>query len=305
MILSKPVMPLFFLLFLGISWGLYFSMLKIAVLSGISYYGIAALTTLGVALGMSAIAVARRKPPRLSAIHLRFYLICALLGYLLPMLCELLVIRSLPAGALALIVSLTPIATLIVARLMKTDVVNRSRIAGILLGAFAIFGVLLPEVHSQLDLSWFWLMVAVLIPLFYALYHNYIARYWPNDSDTYQVACGEAVMAFIAIATVAFWQWQPTDVAEWNSGHNAMLFMAVISLADIYIYFELIRLRGPIFTSHANYIMVISGVFWGFVIFNETITHLMWVSVSLLLVSLFLVSRQSSATGLSVPSAGS
>ncbi|MFT5506917.1 MAG: drug/metabolite transporter (DMT)-like permease, partial [Gammaproteobacteria bacterium] len=58
-----------------------------------------------------------------------------------------------------------------------------------------------------------------------------------------------------------------------------------------YIYFELIRLRGPIFTSHANYIMVISGVFWGFVIFGESVTHLMWVSVGLLLVSLYLVNR--------------
>jgi drug/metabolite transporter (DMT)-like permease len=305
MILRNSFMPLFFLLFLGISWGLYFSMLKIAVLSGISYYGIAALTTLGVAIGMSAIALVRRKRPRLSVTHLRFYLICALLGYLLPMICEILVIRALPAGALALIVSLTPIATLIVARLMKTDVINPARIAGILLGAFSIFGVLLPEVHAQSDLSWFWLMVAVSIPVFYALYHNYIARYWPDDSDTYQVACGEAVMAFVAISTVAFWQWQPTDIVEWNSGHNAMLFMAIISLADIYIYFELIRLRGPIFTSHANYIMVISGIFWGFVIFSETVTSLMWVSVSLLLVSLFLVNRQTPVADLSISTAES
>jgi drug/metabolite transporter (DMT)-like permease len=291
MILRNSFMPLLFLLFLGISWGLYFSMLKIAVLSGISYYGIAALTTMGVAIGMSAIALLRRKSPRFSARHLRFYFVCALLGYLLPMLCELLVIGALPAGALALIVSLTPISTLVVARLMKTDVINRARIAGILLGAFSIFGILLPEVHSETDLSWPWLMVAVSIPLFYALYHNYIARYWPQDSDTYQVACGEAVMAFIVISTLAYWQWQPTDIVEWDSGHNAMLFMAVISLADIYIYFELIRLRGPIFTSHANYIMVISGVFWGFVIFGESVTHLMWVSVGLLLVSLYLVNR--------------
>ncbi len=48
--------PLAFLVFLGSSWGLYFSLLKVAVLSGISYAGILTLTTVGVGIGMSAIA---------------------------------------------------------------------------------------------------------------------------------------------------------------------------------------------------------------------------------------------------------
>ena len=69
------------LIFLGSSWGLYFSMLKIAALSGISYTGILALTTAGVALGMGAIALLRRRKPEFKAQHHLFYLVCALTGY--------------------------------------------------------------------------------------------------------------------------------------------------------------------------------------------------------------------------------
>ena len=69
--------------------------------------------------------------------------------------------------------------------------------------------------------------------------------------------------------------------------------MALISLIDIYIYFELIRLKGPIYTSHANYFMVISGVLWGMVIFAERPGPLMWVSALLLLASLYLVGNGS------------
>jgi len=55
--LTSGLRPIFLLLFLGGSWGLYFSMLKTAVLSGNSYTGILTLTTVGVAIGMSAIAL--------------------------------------------------------------------------------------------------------------------------------------------------------------------------------------------------------------------------------------------------------
>ena len=67
--------------------------------------------------------------------------------------------------------------------------------------------------------------------------------------------------------------------------------MALISLIDIYIYFELIRMKGPIYTSHANYIMVVSGVMWGMIIFAERPTSMMWFSAALLIVSLYLVGK--------------
>ena len=88
---------------------------------------------------------------------------------------------------------------------------------------------------------------------------------WPSGSDSYQVACGEALFAGTLLVVFASFNWQWHDVESWNRGHSAILFMAAISLIDIYIYFELIRIKGPIYscTSHANYVMVVSGVLWG------------------------------------------
>jgi len=96
---------------------------------------------------------------------------------------------------------------------------------------------------------------------------------------------------FSSLLLIAFagfnWQWQ--DVQSWNQGHSAIVFMAMIALIDIYIYFELIRLKGPIYTSHANYFMVVSGVLWGMVIIAERPSSLMWVSAALLIASLYLI----------------
>jgi len=288
---TSALRPLLLLIFLGISWGLYFSMLKIAVLSGISYFGILTLATVGVGIGMSAIALVRGRKPEFKRRHVIFYLVCALTGYLLPTIAELLVIGHMPAGLLTLIVSISPLATLLFAWIMRTDIINRSRVAGILLGAFAIFAILLPDAHTTKEVAWHWLLITLLVPVCYSIHHNYAARCWPAGSDSYQVACGEAIVASLILVAFSLFNWQWEDLQSWNQGHSAILFMAAISLIDIYIYFELIRLKGPIYTSHANYVMVVSGVLWGMLIFAERPSPLMWVSALLLMASLYLISN--------------
>jgi drug/metabolite transporter (DMT)-like permease len=290
--MTSGMRPIILLVLLGSSWGLYFSMLKIAVLSGISYTGILTLATVGVAIGMSAIALLRRRRPRFTARHCLFYLVCALSGYLLPMVAELLVISHMPTSLLTLIVSMAPLATLLLAWMMKTDHINPSRVGGILIGAFAIFAILLPDAHYGESVAWRWLLLATVVPICYAVHHNFTSRYWPAGSDSYQVACGEALFAGGMLIVFSGFNWQWQDVQSWNQGHSAILFMAAISLIDIYIYFELIRVKGPIYTSHANYIMVVSGVAWGMVIFAERPSPLMWLSAVLLFASLYLVSKQ-------------
>lgn len=286
---NSALRSIVYLVVLGSSWGLYFALLKIAVLSGISYIGIATLTTVGVGIGMVAIALARRRKPEFSRQHHVFYLVCALAGYLVPIIFELLVIGHMPVGVLTLIVSMAPLVTLLIAWLVKTDHINFSRVAGVLLGAIAIFAILLPDVHSSEAVAWHWLLLAMVVPASYATHHNYTARYWPEGSDSYQVACGEAIYASLLLIALSLFYWQWDDVQSWNQGHSAIMIMAVIALVDIYLYFELIRSKGPIYTSHANYVMVVSGVLWGMAIFAERPSPLMWLSVVLLFVALYLI----------------
>ncbi len=286
------IRPLIYLVFLGTSWGLYFSLLKIAELSGITYIGILTLTTLGVGIGMSLIALARRRRPGFGPRHIVFYIVCAATGYLLPMIAELLVIGHMPAGVLTLIVSMAPLATLLIAWMVKTDSISAARIGGVMLGAVAIFAVLLPDVHRGEAVAWHWLLLATLVPVSYAIHHNFAARFWPRDSDSYQVACGEALVASLIMLGFAAFDWQWQDVQSWNQGHSAILVMAVIALVDIWLYFELIRIKGPIYTSHANYFMVVSGVFWGMVIFAERPSPLTWLSVLMLVASLYLIGER-------------
>jgi len=278
-----------YLLFLGTSWGLYFSLLKFALETGISYVGIATLITLAVCIGMVIIAAFRKKWPAFGRRQIVFYTICAVLGYLLPMLIELRAVAHMPASVLTLIVSVAPITTLLFAWLMRTDHVNWRRIVGMLIGTLAIFAILIPDAHFSSNVEWRWLLLASVVPVCYALYHNVIARYWPDGSDAWQIACGEAILATILLTGIFAPQWASESFSGWNNGYTAIIVMAAIALIDIFIYFEVIRLRGPIFVSHANFFMVVSGVAWGMVFFAEQPSSLLWLSALLLVVSLFLI----------------
>ncbi len=280
-----------YLLFLGTSWGLYFSLLKFALETGISYVGIATLTTAAVCVGMMVIAGLRKKWPEFGRSHIIFYSVCALLGYLLPMLIELRAVAHMPVGVLTLIVSVAPITTLLIAWLMRTDQVNWRRSLGMLIGTLAIFAILIPDAHFTNAVEWHWLLLSAVVPVCYALYHNVIARYWPDGSDAWQIACGEAMLATILLTGFFASQWPNESFSGWNNGYTAIAAMSSIALIDIYIYFEVIRLRGPIFVSHANFFMVVSGIVWGMLFFAEQPSSLLWLSALLLVVSLFLITE--------------
>ena len=93
------------LVILGSTWGLHFSIIKIASESGLGAEGIAAFTTAGVLLCLALISAGRRKWPSPTKSGLIFFAVCALLGWVLPLLIELTVARHLSAGLLTLIVS--------------------------------------------------------------------------------------------------------------------------------------------------------------------------------------------------------
>jgi drug/metabolite transporter (DMT)-like permease len=76
-------------------------------------------------------------------------------------------------------------------------------------------------------------------------------------------------------------------------GHIAMLVMVGFALVEIFLYFEILRIAGPIFTSQTNFVTVISGVFWAMIIFDERPSEWLWLSAALLGIALYFVATGS------------
>jgi len=72
----------------------------------------------------------------------------------------------------------------------------------------------------------------------------------------------------------------------WTSGHWAILAAIAFTTLTCWLYFEIIRLGGPVFVSQANFVTVFAGVIWGMTLLGERPSPWLWASLVLLIGSL-------------------
>jgi len=143
------LLPVVLLTMLGLSWGLRVSLIKLAGQSGIPHATIAIVTTLGVAVCLSSILQFSGRRFPINRQRLPYFIVCGLFGYAIPFFLQLYAAARVPAGTLALIFSMLPIATLILALLWKTDRVTGIGYLSICIGVLSVTVLLGPEVYAS------------------------------------------------------------------------------------------------------------------------------------------------------------
>ena len=159
-------------LILGLVWGLNFSLMKFAALSGIPFALLATMTIFGNLVIFTGFCLLFTGRLRLARTAVVFFLACGILGYLLPFFMELFAAPRIGASTLALLVALTPIMTLLIAGLSRTERITLGRTVGILLGFLAILPIVLRDpitLNTALDAG---LLVGLGVPLVYAIYQH-------------------------------------------------------------------------------------------------------------------------------------
>jgi len=279
---------------LGCLWGLHFSLIKICSESGLAPAAVTFYTTLGVSALFLIISALRRQLPYFQRKHIIFYALCSVFGYLLAIFIELLVAQYMDAGLLTLIVSTTPLFTLVFALINKTEPVSPRRIAGVGVGCVAMGMILLPQTTISADILG-WIGLAFLVPVSYGIYHNYVASRWPADSDTWQVASGEMIVALLLLAPLFATFGEPAQSplvngdAAWRSVYWVIMIMVVFAAMEVFLYFTIIKRAGAVVVSLSNFVTIAAGVIWGMIIFGERPGLWSWVSVAVLMIALALV----------------
>ncbi|CAN0570729.1 unnamed protein product, partial [Laminaria digitata] len=138
-------LPVLLIFILGIAWGLHFSIIKIASESKLPYEGIAAITTLGVAILFTSICFIRKRLPIFNKASIRFYFFCGILGYVVPLFTELYVASNIPAGLLSLVVSTTPLFVVVIAHFKGTEKIGRKKVIGVFFGLASSLVIILPK----------------------------------------------------------------------------------------------------------------------------------------------------------------
>lgn len=281
---SAPhALSLLLLLVLGTNWGLGFSLGKFGVTGGLHPLAYAFWQCTGGGLVLVAISFFRGHLPPVTGKHLRYYLICGVTNIAMPNLVALTAVRHIPVGIIVLLVSLGPLITYGVAQLIRIERFDLRRVAGIVIGLLGAAMILVPRTSLPSADAFGWVLFAMITPLCYGVSNVYLAVARPPDvpslalGGAMQLGAGAALLPLALIMGTMHVPLPPQ-----TTGEIANLSHILVSSLGSLIFFELMRMRGPVFASQVGYIVCLSGVFWGKLFFGEQ--HSLWVWAAMVVI---------------------
>jgi drug/metabolite transporter (DMT)-like permease len=273
---AQRLLALRLLLSTGVLLGLFAPMGKIARESGISAAAWAFAIAGGGALVLLVILMLRRQRVPLDRQHLRYYLITALLAYVIPNLVIYSAIPHLGAGMTTIYFTLSPIMTLVFSILLGTRRPGALGITGIGLGCLGALIVVFSkgQVDRPADLTW--ALMALIIPLSLAAGNVYRTIDWPADGVPLVLAMGSnAVAALCLILAALFFDGAlPFPMLA----INPFLVVAQMALAALMfaLFFRLQVAGGPVYLSQIGYVAAATSLIVGVSMLGERYGLITW-----------------------------
>lgn len=289
---SRPVISLALLILLGIIWGTGYSIARFAMTNGVPPLGYSFWQSLGPALVMGLLSICSTRGITMSATRARFYLVTGLTGIVIPNTTMYFAAPHLPAGILAMIVNTVPIIAYPMALFARIETFNWERMIGIFLALFGLMLIILPASSLPSPDMVPWVVSTLITPLSFAFCSIYIARYRPAGSDSLALSAGMLIFSTVmllplVVMTHSFYSFHmPMTTPDW-----VVLLEIVLSSIGYILFFQLIKIAGPVYYSLVDTIVVITGLFWGRMIFDERLNSWTFAAVFLIVLALLLVTR--------------
>jgi drug/metabolite transporter (DMT)-like permease len=277
------------LILLGMLWGTGYSIARFAMTNGVSPLGYSFWQSMGPAFVMTFIALGRSDKLLPSASRARFYLISGLTG-VIPNTSMYFAAPHLPAGILAMIVNTVPIFAYPMALLCNLEKFSWKRILGILFAVTGLFLVIFPKSSfPTVDIT-HWVLATLVTPLSFAICSIYIARYRPSDCDSLTLSAGMLTASTIILLPLVMLTHNFYELHVPLTLPDGIIILEIILSSIGYVlFFYLIKIAGPVYYSLVDTVVVLTGVTWGYLIFNEHLNKWTGLAVILIIMALLLV----------------
>lgn len=291
--LGRRLLPIAMMLFLGTLWGLAFSLAKLGRLGGVPPMAHTFWQATCAGLILLAVCRARGMRPRLSRRFLGYYLFAGVLGFAAPNANMVIALLQVPAGVMAVLITLVPVFTYALAIALGMERLALNRALGVGCGLAGALLILLPAASLPSPEVVGAAMLGLLTPLFYAMGNVGMARWRPQGpgGDSLSLACGMTLTggAAMFVAMLATGQGYVLGQDGWQLRDWALVGQICITAVAFVVFFELLRMVGPVVTGVVAFVITCAGILWGMAIFGESHSGWVWAAVVLVLVGLGLV----------------
>ncbi len=271
----------------GIGSGFILSLNRLAAEGGVPFIPYIFWASLFGGLILLVLGAATRTPLPLSRAHLRAYLITGSAAVALPMSLFAFVAAKVPASVVSLELSLTPMLTYAFALVLAMDRLRWRKVAGITLGFAGVLVIVVPEASLPDPAMAGWVLFAMLAPMSFAIANVAAARTRPPHTASLSMAAAMSLAAAAvlvpAMAVEGSWWFFDSGL---DTGAWAVIGLGALFAILFTLFFEIVRLAGPVFFSTVNYIGPVAGVVLAMLIFGETLSSWLWAALALMMAGL-------------------
>lgn len=284
------IAPYLWITFMGVGWGATQPMAKLAVSTGHGHFGLIFWQLVICIVVLGAVNLLRRRPLPMTRRVLPFYLIITLIGTIIPAAASFQAMAELPAGLMAILLSLIPMMAFPIALALGIDQFSLRRLTGLTLGLVAVLLIIgVPTALPQAAML-IYVPIAMIAPLMYACESSFVNRFGTGGAGPMQLLLGASIVGLpIALALTLItgqWVplWQPWGVAEWGLVGSSAIH-AVVYTCYVYV----IRRYGAVFSVQVSYIVTLAGVGWAMVMLGERYSGPIWFALLLMLLGMYFV----------------
>jgi drug/metabolite transporter (DMT)-like permease len=274
------------LVILGLGWGSTQSLGKMATATGHQPFGLIFWQLVVGAVVLGAVSLARGKGLSVRPEALRFYVIIAVIGTILPNATFYASVVHLPAGIMSILISTVPLIAFPMALALGMERLSVPRIAGLVLG---LLGVGLIAAPGAAEVSLPWVAVALIGPVFYAIEATYVARNGTARMDAVEAMFGVSVVGAVIVAPLALASGQWVDPLPFGRAEAAMAVMSVIHAVVYAAYVWLAGRAGSVFAAQSSYLITGTGVIWAMLLLGERFEPVVWLALAVMLAGVSLV----------------
>lgn len=227
----------------------------------------------------------------------RFFVICALIGIAIPNVTFFYVVQTVAAGTMAVLLTLAPIVTYTLVVALKIERLDPWRILGVTLGFGGALMIAMPQLSGGFSISW-WIIIGLLCPLGYASMSVFISHCPLRGYHLFLLVGGAHLVSFLVLLPITLASgnmvliWQDPGLVE-----ALIVVHGFIAAAAYSMFFKIVELAGPVFYSFSTYIIAITGILWGWLIFAETHPAHFWLAVALIFAGLAIINYRRASTG--------
>lgn len=275
---------------------------KLLLGRGLSPLIVSLIQTGGAAAVLMAVQTVRGERLPLDPASRRFYLIAALIAVAGSALLGNWVLARIPAGIFTVVVTLSPMFTSLFNALVERRWPSPTAALGTALGLAGVLLVLVPRARSVEAEQALALTIALGVPVLLAIGNVYRSRYWPSGLSAPMSSAGTMLVQALAVLPLIAVSGQRADLQQLAASWPLLLAMVLVTLSANVAAAALQRIADSVAYSQIGYVVALTGVIWGALLFGERLGWDFAPAVALVFVGVVLANRRVVAP-VSVPAA--